>query len=150
MEKIEYFLNQHDIKFRFVQYSEKVKTAEEASKIIGLPLVQIIKSLLIKTNGGFSLFLLSSDKKLDTILVGKALGIKIRLASPDEVFKITGYRIGTVTPLLLKKDIKIYIDVPLLEFKQIGIGSGMKGVEIIINPKDLKKILNATKMKLSK
>ena len=150
MKKIKHFLNQHNIQFKIVQYSEQVKNAEEASKFIGLPLVQIVKSLLVKINGNFLLFLLSSDKKLDTTLIEKDLDAKMKLASPDEVFKITGYRIGTVTPLFLKNNIKIYIDVSLLEFEQIGIGSGMKGIEIILNPNDLKNILNASEMKLSK
>ncbi len=148
MDKIEHFLNQYKISYRLATYPKKVKNSQEASAHIGLPIGQIAKSLIVKMKDNFLLFLLPSDKKLNTISIEKQLDAKIKLATPDEVFEISGYNIGTVSPLLLKNDLKVYVDSSLLKFQEIGIGSGKKGIEIVLNPNDLKNVLDATILNL--
>ncbi len=148
MDKIKHFLNQNKISYRLITYSQKVKNAQEASVLIGLPIRQIVKSLIFKTDNYFLLFLLPSEKRLNTISIEKQLGTKIKLATPDEVLEVSGYSVGMVSPLLIKNQIKIYIDLSLLKFQKIGIGSGKNGIEVVLNPNDLKNILNATAINL--
>ena len=64
------------------------------------------------------------------------------------MFEISGYHVGSVSPLLIKNQIKIYIDSSLFQFQEIGIGSGKKGTEIVLNPSDLKNVLHALESNL--
>lgn len=149
MEKIEHFLNNNKIEFKAVKYPEKVKNADEALIHIGLPIRQIAKSLIIKTKDTFILFLLPSNKKLNTNSISKKLKTDLKLATTDEVFEISGYKVGAVSPLLMKNSIPIYMDESLIKFQEVGIGSGSKGIEIILNPNDLTRLLDITVMDLT-
>lgn len=61
------------------------------------------------------------------------------MATLQEIVELIGYQIGTVTLLLLKEEIKIFIDKTVFSKEYIGLGTGKKGVEIILNPVELKK-----------
>ena len=64
------------------------------------------------------------------------------MASEDEVLAVTGYRIGTVSPFGLPNPIKILIDESVLKEDEISIGSGIRGVAVIMKSADLRRALN--------
>lgn len=63
------------------------------------------------------------------------------MATPDEIFNITGYGIGEIPPFALKNRIKTYIELTLRCKDVLYVGAGVYGIEIVINPEDLE---NAT------
>jgi prolyl-tRNA editing enzyme YbaK/EbsC (Cys-tRNA(Pro) deacylase) len=64
------------------------------------------------------------------------------MASEDEVLAVTGYRIGTVSPFGLPHPLRILIDESVLKEDEISIGSGMRGVTVIMKSADLRRALN--------
>jgi len=66
------------------------------------------------------------------------------MANPDEVLAATGYEPGTVSPFGLPAPLRIYIDCSVLEFTEISLGSGERGLAIVIASSDLLRALGGT------
>jgi len=131
------------------EYPSTVKSALEASKYVNLPTKCIAKTILVKIDSKYVLFLLSSNKKLDLKSLSNEFGEEIKMVDPSKIERITGHRIGTVTPIKTTKELSVYIDSELTNFDYIGIGSGIKGIEIVINPRDLIKLVGASILSLT-
>ncbi len=61
-----------------------------------------------------------------------------------ELLPLTGYVRGGCSPLGAKKNYPVYIDANALEQEKISVSAGLRGMQIIISPKDLIKATNAT------
>ena len=60
--------------------------------------------------------------------------IRLTMAKPEEVFAVTGYHIGAVSPIGLKTAVPIYIDNLIMGQEEISIGSGIRGTAVMIAP----------------
>ena len=66
---------------------------------------------------------------------------RISMATEDEVFAMTGYRVGTVGPFGLPQQLKVLIDASVMVEEEISIGSGMRNTAIILKSADLRHAL---------
>jgi prolyl-tRNA editing enzyme YbaK/EbsC (Cys-tRNA(Pro) deacylase) len=57
------------------------------------------------------------------------------------VLEVTGYRVGTVSPVGLKKEVKILIDESVLREEEISLGSGSRQLAILMKSADLRRAL---------
>ena len=99
------FLKKENINDIEILESENASThtAQEAADVHGVPVGNIVKSLLtcIDVEGieKFILVLVPGDKRLDLDYWQQKLGVtKIRMANAQEVKQVTGYSIGGVPP----------------------------------------------------
>lgn len=63
------------------------------------------------------------------------------MASEDEVLEVTGYRIGTVGPFGLAKQVRVMIEAGVLKEEEVSIGSGMRDMAVILKTADLRQAL---------
>lgn len=140
---LEQKLNECNVKYKFQYYDSNVKDAVAASDQIGIPYQDMIKSIVLKSKDNeFILCLLSSQDKVNMSKLKKLTNKKFSMATPEEIKEKTGHLVGMVTPLLLKEKMKIYVDKSVFYKEFIGLGTGKRGVEIIMNPSELDKIIN--------
>jgi Cys-tRNA(Pro)/Cys-tRNA(Cys) deacylase len=66
---------------------------------------------------------------------------RLTIAEAEEVLAVTGYAIGTVSPFGLPKPLRILVDDSVLAQDEISLGSGEKGVGIIMRREDLMRAL---------
>jgi prolyl-tRNA editing enzyme YbaK/EbsC (Cys-tRNA(Pro) deacylase) len=59
------------------------------------------------------------------------------MATEDEVYAVTGYRVGTVSPFGLPRQLKVLIDPGVMREEEISIGSGIPNTGIILKSVDL-------------
>ena len=71
------------------------------------------------------------------------LGVsRITMASEAEVLSVTGFVRGAVTPLGLPHPLRILADESVFIQDEISIGSGVRGLAIILKPTDLQSALD--------
>ncbi len=71
-----------------------------------------------------------------------ALGVsRITMATEAEVLDQTGFVRGAVTPLGLPKPMRVLADESVFKPEEISLGSGVRGVAILMRPEHLKQAL---------
>jgi len=104
------FVRKHNLDITPEKSAELTTTAAEAAKVHGVPVSNIVKSLVVKADGEFLIYLCPVDKKLDFKELSRRLGKKdVRMGTPDEVRDVTGHSIGGVSPFGHRKPLKTII-----------------------------------------
>lgn len=89
-------------------------------------------------------FVLPIDEELNLKLCAASVGEKsVELVHVKDIFKLTGYVRGGVSPIGMKKQLQTVIDSSAKNFDKIIISAGKLGAQIFIAPADLEKIINA-------
>lgn len=94
------WLASRGIPFQLVRYDHAAKGAAFAAQATGVPLGEVVKTLVVEAGeGDFLLVLVPGDRALDLRRLAQALGVKrARLADPSDAERVTGYRVGGITP----------------------------------------------------
>jgi Cys-tRNA(Pro) deacylase len=140
-------LDSHGIQYVVKQHSRPVFTVEEAALERGVRESQIVKAMVVKKgDGSFCLALVPGHRKLSLKKVRQTLDdSKAQLATREEVTKVTGYQVGAVTPVgIRRKNMPIFFEQSILEEEYVGISSGDPNAGIELRSSDLLSILNAT------
>lgn len=145
-------LEQANINFYTKEYecNEDNLLGINVAKILGIPPEQVFKTLVTKgEKKGILVFCIPVNSELDLKKAAKIVGDKkIEMLHVKDLLKNTGYIRGGCSPIGMKKKYPTYIDETAILFDKISISSGIKGCQIILNPKDLIKYINAIKCDL--
>lgn len=109
------YLDLHNLQFEILETSADTHTAQQAAEVHGVPVSNIVKSLLLcsESEGGkrFLLVLTPGDVRLDIEKWSSKLTISpLRMANADEVKSTTGYSIGGVPPFGHTSKIETHIE----------------------------------------
>jgi Cys-tRNA(Pro)/Cys-tRNA(Cys) deacylase len=63
------------------------------------------------------------------------------MATEDQVLRVTGYAVGTVSPFGLSSPLRILCDLSIFKPEEISLGSGERGLAIIMKSIDLQRAL---------
>ena len=145
VKRVEKVLRDFDNKFQVIVLDNTARTAEEAALSLSCEVGAIVKSLLLKTENKFTLFLVPGDKKASLSKIKRILKIKdASMASADEVKNVTGFSIGGVSPVGHINKIDIFMDKSLQRFKSLFAAVGHPNCIFKINFSDLQKITKST------
>lgn len=111
----------------------------------GQPYEQSFKTLVtVGKSGGYYVFVLPVDKEIDFKKAAKVVGEKsVEMIHVKDINAVTGYIRGGCTPLGMKKLYPTVIHESAKDFEEIIISGGKLGMQIILNPEDLAKAVNA-------
>ena len=136
-KKFQDFLNKNNLDITIIQSQEATHTAQQAADTHKVSVQNIVKSILVKIDNEFVMFLVPGDRKID---LKKKNGV---IATPDEVKNITGYSIGGVPPFGHTEKIKTFIIEEGFDKKQqLLAAAGSQNSVFKITFDKLKKILN--------
>lgn len=120
---------------------------DEAAEKLGISPTQSFKTLLVAENGNqkkLACFVLPTANMLNLKKAAKAIGAKkIEMADKEMAQKSTGYLVGGISPLGQKKKLKTVIHQSAVQFSQIFISGGKRGLSIELSPHDLAQLLNS-------
>jgi len=143
VKRVEKFLKGFDQSLEVIVLENSARTAKDAAIALGCDVGAIVKSLLFKTGGNFTLCLVAGDKRCSLNELKKIKNIKdISMASPEEVKNQTGYTIGGVSPVGHLNKLEIFIDKSLERFNELFAAAGHPNCVFKINFKDIQKITN--------
>jgi Cys-tRNA(Pro)/Cys-tRNA(Cys) deacylase len=114
----------------------------EAAEKLGVPPERIFKTLVVALDGkDLAVGIIPVDAMLSMKLVAQAAGAKKAVMAPRaDVERSTGYVLGGVSPLGQKKHLRTFIDSSAEDFPTIFVSAGRRGLDIELNPDDLKKL----------
>lgn len=127
--------------YRLVEYpfDEDSLGAESVAEKTGMPLERVYKTLVVRGDKtGVFLTVIPGDSELDLKLVAALTGNKkCELVHLKEVFPLTGYQRGGVSPLGGKRTYPVIIDESALGYDEISVSAGLRGLQMILNPSHL-------------
>jgi Cys-tRNA(Pro)/Cys-tRNA(Cys) deacylase len=138
------YLNQHSIPYRRMSFPDTTeKGAANVAAALGFRERQMIKTLIfeIVDTGEKLLVMVGADQNIKSGLLKKAAGSRnIRMADPEAVYALTGYRIGSIPPFCWQPEgFRTFLETSLTGEAELGVGAGQWGEEIIITPDNLVK-----------
>ena len=136
-------LEKLNIPHRVFRHERPVASFEQAASDRNQRPEQIVRSILFQVRPGeFLMVLVAGPAQVDWKRLRQLMKrSRLRMATEEEVLEVTGYRIGAVSPFGLKNPVKILIDDSVLKEEEISLGSGMRGVAIIMKSEDLRRAL---------
>jgi len=137
------YLDMNGIPYHMFEHTQPPISLEEAARQRGQQPEQVIRSILFKYhNRDFFLVLMAGPGQIAWRKLRRHLGVsRISMASEEEVLTMTGYPVGAVTPLGLPQPLRILADESAFRPEEISLGSGVRGLAIIMKPIDLQRAL---------
>jgi Cys-tRNA(Pro) deacylase len=131
------------IGYRLVHHGH-VNSAEEAAEKRGIEIGQLAKTLVVRVDEDrYVLVLVPGDAGMDYKKLRSHLGVRrLSMPDPDEAFRATGYRRGTITPLGSGRP--AILDTRLLGHAEISLGAGVPEWAIHLDPADLVEAFDVT------
>jgi Cys-tRNA(Pro)/Cys-tRNA(Cys) deacylase len=129
-----------------IDYTTRSYTVDESdlsaisvAKKLGLEASQTFKTLVAKgEQTGVLLACIPGDAQLDLKALARSSGNKrVEMVPLKDVFDLTGYVRGGVSPLGLKKNFPFFLDELALVYDEISISAGVRGLQIVLNPEAL-------------
>lgn len=140
-------LESHNISFDVREYEvdENDLSGETVAEKIGANHEEVFKTLVAKGDkAGYCVFCIPVNFELNLKKASKASNNKsVELIKVKELFPLTGYVRGGCSPIGMKKLFPTYIDETAQLFDRIYISAGVRGMQIHINPEDLKNLIEA-------
>ena len=139
------FLKRQRIPFSVVKYEHTEKGAKFASEAINFPIDKTVKTLVVDLGSkGYVLVLMPGDTTLSTKMLSRSLSVKrTSLVDVATAERVTGYKVGGISPFGTKQRIPVVVEQRLLGFERVAINAGKRGVMLMMNPKDIVRALEA-------
>jgi Cys-tRNA(Pro) deacylase len=144
VERVAAYLREAGAEARLEELETATATAEDAARAAGCPLAQIVKSIVVVSEGRSVVALVPGDRRADLAKIARAAGgAKARIASAAEVEEATGFTPGAVAPFPLPKVDLVLIDQGLLAHETVWVGAGSELHLAALSPGDLVRLARA-------
>ena len=129
--------------YTFFQHTGPVTSLEQAASQRGQTPEQVVRSILFRLGQeNFVMVLMAGPAQVSWPTLRSTLGqSRLTMANEAEVLSATGYCIGAVSPLGLPRPMRILADESVFAPEEISIGSGERGIAILLHSSDLRKAL---------
>ena len=140
------FLDARKVKYAAHEMPAEKLGAVEAANFMGVSPDQVFKTIVIvREKKKPVLAVVPGPRVVDLKLLAAFLGEKkVHLPTEREAEELTGLQAGGISPLaLINKGFQVVIDSSALEFTEIFISGGQRGLNIQLGVKDLARLVNA-------
>jgi Cys-tRNA(Pro)/Cys-tRNA(Cys) deacylase len=112
---------------------------------IGRDPKEVYKTLVAQgASKNLFVFVIPVEGELDLKKAAKAAGEKkVEMIAVKDIQKWTGYIRGGCSPIGMKKEYQTFLDESGLQLDSIVVSAGKIGVQIVINPEQLKELTKA-------
>jgi Cys-tRNA(Pro)/Cys-tRNA(Cys) deacylase len=117
----------------------------QAAQALGVAPSAVLKTLIVRADGKPACVVLASDREVSMKKLAAALGAKTAdMAPPADAERITGYRVGGVSPFGQKKRLATVIDATAATLERAYMNGGQRGLQVRLSPADAVTLLGAT------
>jgi Cys-tRNA(Pro)/Cys-tRNA(Cys) deacylase len=122
----------------------------QAAEALGVKAERLLKTLMAKADKEVVCALLPSDKEMNLKKLAIAAGTKsAAMLSPTEAERLTGFRVGGISPFGQKKRVRVFVEQAAVSHDKIIVNGGRRGLQIEVAPADLLRVLDAIAVPLA-
>lgn len=125
--------------------TEGVRSAAEAAAAAGVPLQNLLKTLVVRrADDDFVFVLVPGSRSIDWPKLRAHLGVsRLSLPDADLAREATGYERGAITPLGSTRSWPVVSDASVPGIGTVTIGSGRRGTSLLVDADELLAALDA-------
>ena len=140
------FIDDHHVQATILPLSEHTLTVGDAARALAVNTDQIIKSLVFHIDGKPLLVINNGLARVDRRKLAAHLGVgrkKVKFASPDSVFALTGFIVGSMPPFGHKLRLRTLVDTAVTQLDIIYGGGGDVDAMMRLTSKELLRVSQA-------
>jgi Cys-tRNA(Pro)/Cys-tRNA(Cys) deacylase len=117
----------------------------QAADALGEPPERVLKTLMMRVDGKPVCVIVPCDREVSLKKLAAALGGKsAQMMTPADAERLSGYKIGGISPLGQMKSLPVAIETRALAHDRVYLNGGQRGLQVQLNPGDLANLLCAT------
>jgi Cys-tRNA(Pro)/Cys-tRNA(Cys) deacylase len=140
-------LDRAGIAYQIVSYEYDPGTGRiglQAAEALGVDPHNVIKTLMARVDGKPVCVMLSSAAEVSMKMLAMAVGGKsAEMMAPADAERITGYRIGGVSPFGQQRKAPAVMDRRALDHQQVYLNAGQRGWQLRLDPSDVQRATDA-------
>ena len=141
-------LDRAGVSYRLTEYEYNPGAARvglQAAQALGADPAQVFKTLMVLADGKLTCAIIAADRELVMKALAAALGAKSAAMMPAaDAERVTGYKIGGVSPFGQKRLVPTVIDAAAMDWAEIYLNGGGRGLQVQMAPSDAVAYLGAT------
>jgi Cys-tRNA(Pro)/Cys-tRNA(Cys) deacylase len=122
-------LERAGVEHRLLEYSYQAgAVAEHAAAALGVEPERLLKSLVAVAGERAVFALVPASAELSLRKLAAAAGARsARMAAPADAERLTGYRVGGISPLGSRRTLPVYVDASARRFERVFVNAGGRG-----------------------
>lgn len=140
-------LEKAGIAFRLHEYDYDPDAASigmQAAEALGVSPARLLKTLMAKAGNEVVCVLAPSDREVNLKKLAAAAGSKdAAMLKPGDAERITGYRVGGISPFGQKKRVSVFIEQTAMQNETVILNGGRRGLQIELAPGEIVRLLGA-------
>lgn len=121
----------------------------QAAEALGVNPAEVFKTLMALVDGKPVCAIAPSDHEIHLKRLAAAAGGKAaRMMPPQDAERVTGYRVGGISPFGQKRALPVFLDDSALTHPLIYLNGGQRGLQVRLDPLEIIRVLKATAVAL--
>lgn len=109
----------------------------QAAEALGEAPDKVLKTLMTLVDGKPACVIVPSDREVSMKKLAAALGGKsAQMMKPHEAERITGYKVGGISPFGQMRRVPTVIEAAALRHAEVYINAGQRGLQMRLSPQD--------------
>ncbi|HVI34215.1 Cys-tRNA(Pro) deacylase [Phenylobacterium sp.] len=110
----------------------------QAAEALGVPPGEVLKTLMVRADGKPACVILASNREVAMKKLAAALGAKsAEMMKPADAERLTGYRVGGVSPFGQKKPAPTVLDAAAAALPEVFVNGGQRGLQVRLAPGEI-------------
>ena len=116
----------------------------QAASALGEDPARVLKTLMALVDGKPVCVIVPSDREVSMKKLAAAAGGKAaRMMKPAEAERVTGFKVGGISPFGQRRAVKTVIEQSALAHDGVYLNGGQRGLQVRLSPCDLPDVLKA-------
>ena len=137
------FIAARAITAEIIHLADHTPTVEVAAQALGVPVLQVAKSILFLAGEAPVLVIANGPSRVDFKRLADQLGLprkRVRMANAAEVLAIAGFVVGSMPPFGHKNPLRTLLDLRLFDQPEVYAGGGDLNAMLRIEPRELARV----------
>lgn len=116
----------------------------QAAAALGENPAHVLKTLMALADGKPVCVIVSSDQEVSMKKLAAAVsGKSAQMMKPPEAERVTGYKVGGISPFGQRKPVRAVIEQSALAHDLVYLNGGQRGLQVRMKPTDVRDVLRA-------